>query len=191
MNKILTVMLLTLALSASAISTAGQEKPKDEAATPVDGVSIVNDGATVISEQTTPAITGEITEFDSGQGAGAATGAHHVFPWGECTQFAADTYRNRTRRNITFRGNAKDWLVNAKNAGYRTSKSKSGIVTNSIIVLGAFRSSSYGHVMIVDQVRGSSILISDSNWVGYHKRSQRWITLNDLDRYNFQGVILP
>lgn len=190
-NKLTLGLFLTLVFSIGSISISAQEKTKDEAITPTDGVSVVNDGATVINEQTVPTVKGELTEFDSGMGAGAGTGAHHRFPAGECTQFSADTYRDRTGKNITFRGNAKDWLVNARAAGYRTSTSKSAIITNAIIVLGAFRSSSYGHVMIVDQVRGDSILVSDSNWVGYHKRSQRWVKLKDLDRYNFQGVILP
>lgn len=181
------VAVMMFAFASTAV--IAQQKPVEVPTDPVAPISTVSDGAVSIGEDLTAIQKGEETQFDPGLGAG--NGTHHRFPAGECTQFAADTYRSRTRKNITFGGNAKSWLVNARAAGYLTSTSKSAIVPNAIIVMGAFPSSSNGHVMIVDQVRADTLLISDSNWVARHRRSQRWIRRADLDRYNFQGVIFP
>lgn len=182
-------LIVAMMFAFGTTAVIAQQKPIEVPTEPVAPITASSDRAVSIGEELTAIQKGEETQFDPGLGAG--NGTHHRFPTGECTQFAADTYRSRTGKNITFGGNAKSWLVNARAAGYRTATSKSAIVPNAIIVMGAFPSSSYGHVMIVDQVRADTILISDSNWVARHRQSQRWIRKTDLDRYNFQGVILP
>jgi len=132
-------------------------------------------------------------EFDPGKGAGSA---HHVFPSGQCTQCAADVYRARTGRNVTWGGNAKDWLVNASNAGFAISSRSSAIVKNSILVFGPAKMKNgtmnpYGHVAIVDYVSGASITVTECNYAIALRKTTRTIKFSDLSRLNFMGVVLP
>ena len=132
-------------------------------------------------------------EFDPGKGAGSA---HHVFPAGQCTQCAADVYRARTGRNVTWGGNAKDWLVNASNAGFAISSRSSAIVKNSILVFGPAKMKNgtmnpYGHVAIVDYVSGASITVTECNYAIALRKTTRTIKFSDLSRLNFMGVVLP
>ena len=126
---------------------------------------------------------------DDGKGAGR----HHIFPAGWCTRYAADTYRDRNRRDVTFRGNAKDWGVNARAAGYAVSTDPNRIVRNSILVFGPTRTNQYGHVVIADEVvRGQYVRVSEQNWKGFGIVSTRTIKWSDLRaRYGFTHVILP
>lgn len=132
-------------------------------------------------------------ELDPGKGAGSA---HHVFPKGQCTQCAADEYRARTGRNVTWRGNAKDWLVNASSAGFSISYRSSAIVKNSILVFGPAKMKDgtinpYGHVAIVDYVGGTSITVTECNYAIALRKTTRTIKFSDLSRLNFRGVVLP
>lgn len=132
-------------------------------------------------------------EFDTGKGAGSA---HHIFPRGQCTQCAADEYRARTGRNVTWRGNAKDWLANASGAGFSTSSRSSVIVKNSILVFGPAKMKDgtinpYGHVAIVDRVSSNSIAVTECNYAMPLRRTTRTIKFTDLPRLNFWGVVLP
>jgi surface antigen len=141
------------------------------------------DGATAV------AVAESELPTDDGKGAGK----HHVFPAGWCTRYAADTYRDRNRRDVTFRGNAKDWGVNASRAGYFTSTDVNRIVRNSILVFGPTRTNQYGHVAVVDNVvKGDYVVISEQNWKGFGIVSTRKIKWGDLrGRYGFTHVILP
>lgn len=131
--------------------------------------------------------------FDAGKGAGSA---HHVFPRGQCTQCAADEYRARLNRNVTWSGNAKDWLVNASNAGFSVSYSASSIVKNSILVFGPAKMKDgtlnpYGHVAIVDSVTGTTVTVTECNYAVPLKKTTRTIKRTDLSRLKFMGVVLP
>lgn len=126
---------------------------------------------------------------DDGKGAGK----HHIFPAGWCTRYAADTYRDRNGRDVTFRGNAKDWGVNASRAGYATSTDVNRIARNAILVFGPTRTNRYGHVAVVDSVvTGDHVIVSEQNWKGFGVVSTRKIKWSDLrGRYGFTHVILP
>jgi surface antigen len=131
--------------------------------------------------------------FDAGKGAGSM---HHVFPRGQCTQCAADEYRARTGRNVTWRGNAKDWLVNASNAGFSISYRPSSIVRNSILVFGPAKMKDgsinpYGHVAIADSVSRTSITVTECNYAYPLRKTTRTIKLDDLSRLKFMGIVLP
>ena len=125
-----------------------------------------------------------------GKGAGKK---HHIFPAGWCTRYAADTYRDRSGKIVTWRGNAKDWFRNAANEGYSTSNNKYRIAVNAIVVFGATRTNSYGHVAIIDSIStdGKTLVVSEMNWKGFGIKSTRTIKFADLGRLQFVGVILP
>ena len=167
--------LKLMLIFAAAIFFYSQAEVRAQTA-PTDGASAV---AVADPEQPT----------DDGKGAGK----HHIFPAGWCTRYAADTYRDRNGRDVTFRGNAKDWGVNAARAGYVTSSDVNRIVKNSILVFGPTRTNQYGHVAIVDSVvRGSHVVVSEQNWKGFGVVSRRTIKWGDLrSRYGFTHVILP
>lgn len=131
--------------------------------------------------------------FDAGKGAGSA---HHIFPRGQCTQCAADEYRARTNRNVTWRGNAKDWLVNAKNEGFSVSYNASSIVKNSVLVFGPAKMKDgtlnpYGHVAIVDSATSTTITVTECNYALALRKTTRTIKRSDLSRLKFMGVVLP
>jgi surface antigen len=137
-----------------------------------------------------------IADSDEDPGIGAGGGAHHIFPGGQCTRCAADTYRDRTGKNVTWRGNATDWLVNAKAAGFKTSTSQALMVRNAIIVFGPgkFKNGTpnpYGHVSIIDRLTSDSVTVTECNWSIPLGKSSRSIKLKDLSAQHFKGVILP
>lgn len=168
-------MRFKLLLLAAAIFFTTQGSARAQTA-PTDGASAV-----AVAEAELPA--------DDGKGAGK----HHIFPAGWCTRYAADTYRDRNRRDVTWRGNAKDWGVNASRAGYFTSTDVNRIVKNAILVFGPTRTNQYGHVAIVDSVvRGDHVVVSEQNWKGFDIVSTRKIKWSDIrGRYGFTHVILP
>ncbi len=104
-----------------------------------------------------PVITlpGNISVYDPGEG-GSDSG-EHIFPWGQCTWYIA-TYK----RKITFGGNAKNWLANAKAAGYTTSNQP---VKGAIVVTTENRR--YGHVAYVESIdeAAGTITVSESNYI--------------------------
>lgn len=93
-------------------------------------------------------------------------GVNHVFPKGYCTYYVAN------RMKITFGGNAKNWLANAKASGYVTGKEAaphSAVVTTD--------SKRWGHVAYVEEVTDTGILVSEMNYEHFNKVNQRWIPL--------------
>ncbi len=101
----------------------------------------------------------------------------HSFPKGYCTYYVS------TRTKITFGGNAKNWLANAKASGYVTGKEPA---PNSVVV--TTDSAKYGHVAYVEEVVGDKILVTEMNYVGFNKISQRWISVNSP---TIRGYIYP
>jgi surface antigen len=93
-------------------------------------------------------------------------GSGHSFPWGYCTYYVS------TRRKITFGGNAKAWLSNAKAAGYAT-----GSTPAVGAVMVTTESRAYGHVAYVEEVSGGKVKISEMNYSGFGKVDTRWLDI--------------
>ena len=94
-----------------------------------------------------------------------------AFPYGQCTWWAA------YNRQVTWGGNARDWLNNARAQGVATSDYPS---IGAIVVYkpgGAY--SSYGHVAIVIQVSSRSYTVSEMNAPVWGRVSTRVIAWPD------------
>ncbi len=104
-------------------------------------------------------------------------GVSHIFPKGYCTYYVA------SRIKITFGGNAKNWLSNAKASGYATGKEPA---PRSVVVTTDNRR--YGHVAYVEQVEATRILVSEMNYEKFNKVNQRWIPINSP---TIRGYIYP
>jgi surface antigen len=91
-----------------------------------------------------------------------SSGAHR-FPWGWCTWYVA------SRRHVPWGGNAGTWLYHAKAYGANTGRTPK---TGAIIVTGESR---WGHVGIVESVKGDTVTISEMNYKGFGVVSKRTI----------------
>ena len=101
----------------------------------------------------------------SGKKLGAANGGGHKFPYGYCTWYVAQ------KRNIPWSGNAGTWLYKAKSYGYATGKvPRPGAVMVST-------ESWWGHVAIVESVKGNQFTISEMNYAGFAKKSYRTLAV--------------
>lgn len=93
------------------------------------------------------------------------------FPAGYCTWYVA------TRRgDVTWRGNAGQWLTNAQAQGRATGRVPA---VGSIMVTSE---SWWGHVAIVTGVQGNTVYVSEMNYAGYGIESTRAVS-------NSSGVI--
>lgn len=112
------------------------------------------------------------TEFEDGtetilEPNGNIAGSH-LFPEGYCTYYVAK------RMLVKFGGNAKNWLANAKAAGYKTGNAPiqgAAVVTTEHPV--------YWHVAYVEQVKGDSIIVSEMNYDAFNKINKREISMTD------------
>lgn len=87
------------------------------------------------------------------------------FAWGNCTCFVAKY------KNVTWRGNAKQWLKNAQKAGVPTGKDpKPGAI---IVYDGYGYPPAYGHVGIVMEVDKDYIIVKDMNYSGLNQITTR------------------
>jgi surface antigen len=106
--------------------------------------------------------------FDvSGKKVSAATGNGHSFPYGYCTWYVA------SKKHVPWSGNAGTWLYRAKSMGYATGKAPK---------VGAIMVSSeswWGHVGIVESVKGNEFTISEMNFKGFAKKSTRTISVGN------------
>lgn len=90
-------------------------------------------------------------------------GTGHSFPYGYCTWYVSQ------RKYVPWSGNAGTWLYRAKSMGYSTGKTpKSGAIMVS-------SESWWGHVAIVESVRGNEFTVSEMNYAGFAKKSYRTI----------------
>jgi len=97
----------------------------------------------------------------SGKRLSSSDGTGHGFPYGYCTWYVAQ------KRDIPWSGNAGTWLYKARSFGYATGKApRVGAVMVSA-------ESWWGHVGIVESVRGNEFTISEMNYKGFGKRSYR------------------
>lgn len=112
---------------------------------------------------------------------GGYDATNHTFPKGYCTYYVA------TRMKITFGGNAKNWLANARASGYVVSNEPA---PHTAVVMtgphGAMRR--YGHVAYVEEVVEDKILVSEMNFEHFNRVNQRWININDP---TLKGYIYP
>jgi len=94
-----------------------------------------------------------------------------TFYWGNCTWFVAQY------KNVTWWGNAKDWLPNAKKQWVSTGNIPT---LGSIIVFhGKGYHPVYGHVGIVVDDLGSELIIKDMNYRRLNEVTTRKIPKND------------
>ena len=91
-------------------------------------------------------------------------GGGHRFPYGYCTWYVAQ------KRYVPWGGNASAWLANAKASGKATGSTPR---PGAIVVT---RESRWGHVALVESVRGSSFTISEMNYAGFGKKSTRTLS---------------
>lgn len=88
----------------------------------------------------------------------------HSFPYGWCTWYVA------SRRHVPWGGNAGTWLYHAKAYGADTGKTPR---VGSIMVTGESR---WGHVAIVEKVKGDQITVSEMNYKGWAVKSSRTLS---------------
>lgn len=112
----------------------------------------------------------------------ASVGRDHQFPAGYCTAYVA------SKVYVPYGGNAKDWYNNAKNMGFKVYERGKKPVKYCIVVFNATASNQYGHVALISKVSGSSIRITEMNYKGFGKVSERSISVNDG---NIRGFIFP
>lgn len=108
----------------------------------------------------------------------------HLFPAGYCTWYVAD-------RNdfyvvyINFHGNAGDWIGNAQANGYKTKDRNWKPNKYSVVVLNT--SNPERHVALVKKVESKRFLITEMNYIGWNRVSERWISKGDS---GIKGFIL-
>jgi surface antigen len=88
----------------------------------------------------------------------------HRFPYGWCTWYVA------SRKHVPWGGNAGTWLYHARAYGASTGKTPQ---VGAIVVTGESR---YGHVAIVEKVKGGQITVSEMNYSSWGKVSSRTIS---------------
>ena len=91
------------------------------------------------------------------------------FPYGQCTWWAA------YNRHVTWSGNAREWLVNARAQGLGTSALPS--VGAVVVYIPGSGYSELGHVAIVIALSSSSYTVSEMNFLGWgevNTRSVGW-----------------
>ena len=105
------------------------------------------------------------------------TGSTRGFAWGNCTAYVA------MNKNVTWRGNAKQWMGNAKAAGVKTGSTP---VPGAIIQFsGQGYNRYYGHVGIVADVTDDYVIIKDMNYRRLNEVTIRKVPKNDaaIDGY--------
>lgn len=101
---------------------------------------------------------------NSGGGGPVVTGSPESWPLGVCTYWANLRYHQLTDVWVTWTGNAYQWAIGAKEAGWNVSSTPH---VPSIIVLGpgVQGASSYGHVAVVEsQINSTTVRTSNMNW---------------------------
>jgi surface antigen len=100
-----------------------------------------------------------------------AGGYPDAFPYGQCTWWAAYNHQ------VTWSGNAGDWLVNARAQGVPTSQ----LPSHGAIVVYRPGSgySDLGHVAIVIATAPGSYSVSEMNFIGWGEVSTRTLVWPD------------
>ena len=109
--------------------------------------------------------------------------ACHRFAYGHCTSWVAFKLASSIGKCIPWTGNAKNWIGNAKKAGYAIgSEPKIGaIVSLNGASRGCYGRSWYcwGHVAYVESFDANNVTFSEMNHLGRYKVSRRTLPLND------------
>ena len=103
-----------------------------------------------------------------------------AFPYGQCTWWAA------YNRQVTWSGNARDWLTNAKAQGVATSDYPS--VGAIVVYRPGGDYSDYGHVAIVTVATARSYTVSEMNAPVWGRVSTRVIAWPDPQVQGFIPV---
>ena len=140
---------------------------------------------------------------------GAATEWYYTFPPGYCTTFASRAFHSGPSIYASFipwRGNARDWMTNAYNAGWKTTRTTTEAQIGAVIV---WRGGTYGHVGVItdlDKTTTPGVLlytIREMNWgaptgvdgvtTNFGKVTGVQLRSNALNRgsYMFDGFVLP
>ncbi len=93
------------------------------------------------------------------------------FAWGNCTYYVA------THKNVTWRGNANQWLRNAAAAGVATGNKPAQWAIISLA--GRGYNPYYGHVGIVVDIDGDDLIIKDMNYRRLNEVTVRRIAKTD------------
>lgn len=88
----------------------------------------------------------------------------HLFPPGYCTWYVA-----KKVGGVKWGGNAISWLKNAQAMGVPTGRKP---VTGSIMVSTESR---VGHVALVTAIDGNRFKVTEMNYAGFNKVSERWV----------------
>ena len=133
--------------------------------------------ATATSDNTVseaaPADSGAVLPATDAPSTSAASNAAQYtssgYAFGHCTFYVAK------RRPIPQNwGNARDWLRNAKAAGFTTgAHARPGAI-------GQTPAGYYGHVVYVEKVEGTQVYVSEMNYVGWNVKSYRWANENEF-----------
>ncbi|MDD3302027.1 MAG: LysM peptidoglycan-binding domain-containing protein [Candidatus Gracilibacteria bacterium] len=97
--------------------------------------------------------------------------AKRSFARGNCTRFVAQY------KNVTWGGNAKNWLANARSSGVETGSSPT--VGAIVVFSGKGYNPVYGHVGIVTSVKSDSIIVKDMNYRALNEVTTRKVSKND------------
>jgi surface antigen len=130
-----------------------------------DGVAPEGSRPSVAAGQQTPTTPGAAAGSNTSRTFNKyyySSGAHS-FPWGWCTWYVA------SRRHVPWGGNAGTWLYHAKAYGANIGRTPK---VGAIMVSGESR---WGHVGIVESVKGGSFTISEMNYAGFGKVDRRTI----------------
>ena len=114
---------------------------------------------------------GIVTPEDADYGTG------HRFPWGYCTWYVA------SKVHVSWGGNAKSWLANAKATGATIT---SHAVPGSIVVTTDSRR--FGHVALVESISESGFMVSEMNFEKFGKVDKRFIPNGSK---TVRGFIIP
>lgn len=99
------------------------------------------------------------------------TGKWNKFAWWNCTYFVAN------HKNVTWRGNAGQWIQNARAAGVPTwSEAAAGAI---ISFRGSGYNPYYGHVWLVVWVEWNDVIVKDMNYRRINEVTVRRINKND------------
>lgn len=129
--------------------------------------------ATAAKEETKPTVAASIKVNANGlkdRYAVKFTGNGRNFASGQCTWYVA---RNKS---VTWRGNANQWMRNARAQGVPTGQTP--VVGAIVQFSGHGYHSYYGHVGIVTDIQGGNLIVSDMNYRGPYEVTIRKVPID-------------
>lgn len=182
-----TIAIATGAGSANASSNSASKSGETKVASKDEATAATQQSAKVNAQQTPPSENDKALQTKAAEAtsptiaalpdyrskalppARTQTGITGGYAFGQCTYYVA------SRRQVGLHwGNARTWMANAQAEGY---------LTGPIPVPGAVAwtpNGWYGHVAYVEQVEGDRVLISEMNFAGWNRVSQRWVAASSF-----------